>query len=175
MEIETIECPDGHYERCRWLVEHAKKHKNIVDIGCNDGFMFRDLDLNVTETDIQYSFPPEYKNKIKFVEADAHDLPFEDNEFDCAILGDMLEHVKDPVQVIKEACRVSTHTYISVPNEWEWDETKRPFQFAPHIRYYTVTSLIDDLKKASVYDKVNICKIRGGGWSFFCVDHDKYK
>lgn len=173
MEIETVECPDGHYERCRWLVESAKKYKNILDIGCNDGFMFRDLDLNVTETDIQYSFPPQYKDRIKFVEADAHDLPFEDNEFECSILGDMLEHVEDPVKVIKEACRVSKHAYMSTPNEWDWDETKRPFQFAPHIRFYTIPSLIEDLRKALVYDNVHIFKIRGGGWSFFCIEYHK--
>jgi len=168
MEMKTIDCPDGHYERCRWLVEHAKKHKNkILDIGCSDGFMFRDLNLDVVETDMQYSFPSQYRYKIKFVKADAHYLPFKENSFNCAILGDMLEHVKDPVKVIKEAYRVSKYIYITVPNEWEWDETKRPFQFAPHIRFYTETSLMEDLKK--VKSTFDICKIRGGGWCFFCI------
>lgn len=136
--------------------------------------MFRDLAMDVVETDLIHAFPPQYKSKIKFVKADAHHLPYKDNSFKCAILGDMLEHVKDPIQVLKEVDRVSRCVYISVPNEWEWDETKRPFQHAQHIRFYTLQSLTEDLKKGlDISRDLSISKIRGGGWSFFCIKYEK--
>lgn len=177
-EMIVIETNDGHFHRCKWLIENAEKSQetpqnSILDIGCSDGFMFRDIEhLNVTETDIENKFPPEYGDKIKFVESDAHNLPFEDKEFSCSILGDMLEHVKDPVQVLKEALRVSKSVFITVPNEWEWDDEKRPFGFAEHVRFYTYESLKKDLK-LSEYDEehTEIIKINGGGWSFFCVSY----
>ncbi|MDD3813301.1 MAG: class I SAM-dependent methyltransferase [Desulfocapsaceae bacterium] len=174
-ETETVEVPDGHFERCRWLTEQAKKHGNgILDIGCSDGFMFRDLTLSVVEADLIYAFPEQYKGKIKFVKTDALHLPFKDNSFKCTILGDMLEHVEDPVRVLREVSRVSKHAYISVPNEWEWDETKRPFQHSQHIRFYTLYTLISDLERA--FDpscNITVHKARGGGWSFFCVECNK--
>ncbi len=53
-----------------------------------------------------------------FTQCDAHNLPFEDNKYDTAVLGDILEHVKDPVQVIKEAARVSRKVVLTVFEEW---------------------------------------------------------
>lgn len=177
-EISIIETNDGHFHRCKWLIDNAetsqeKPPNTIIDIGCSDGFMFRDLEhLNVTETDIENKFPQEYQDKIKFVKSNAHDLPFEDKEFSCSILGDMLEHVEDPVQVLKEALRVSKSVFITVPNEWEWDDEKRPFGFSEHVRFYTYESLKNDLGLAG-YDEghTEIIKINGGGWSFFCVSY----
>lgn len=175
-ELETVEVPDGHFERCRWLTEQAKKHGDgILDIGCSDGFMFRDLTLGVVEADLIYAFPEQYRYRTKFVKIDALRLPFKDGAFKCTVLGDMLEHVNDPVQVLKEVSRVSKCAYISVPNEWEWDETKRPFQHSQHLRFYTLYTLIADLEKAfGTSHDIRIHKVRGGGWSFFCVEYEKY-
>lgn len=175
-ELKIVETNDGHFHRCKWLIDQAKRYKTkILDIGCNDGFLLRDhiIDekekLDVIETDLQYIFPKEYRYKIKFVKCDAEYLPFKDNSFMCSILGDMLEHVKDPVRVLKNVSRISKNIYMTVPNEWEWNDDKRPFQFAPHLRFYTEKSLREDLNNASLNNKYNIFKLNGGGWSFWCV------
>jgi len=151
-------------------VESAWKWSGlIVDVGCADAFMFRDRpEFDVVYVDIING--PKLHG-LRFIQADAHRLPFRDRIFQTAILGDILEHVKDPSQVLSEAKRVARHIFATVPNEWEWDETKRPFQFAPHIRFYTEETLTQDLK-AGLGPPVNfeIFKIRGGGWSFFCVE-----
>jgi SAM-dependent methyltransferase len=43
---------------------------------------------------------------LRFRQADAHALPFEDNHFDVAFCRFVLEHVADPVQVLREMRRV---------------------------------------------------------------------
>lgn len=171
-KIGVIEVYDGHFERCRWLIENACRYSLILDVGCADGFMFRDKDVNVVEVDIVYKFPLQYKGKVKFVKADAHHLPFKDKSFPCIVLGDMLEHVDNPVQVLREAKRVAFNILITVPNEYEWDETKRPFQFAPHVRFYNLEILNQHLKQA-LGNGSKIIKIRGGGWSFFAVSYSR--
>ena len=82
----------------------------IVNIGCAECPV--DLGPNTVNVDIdKYDVP-------NFIRADAHELPFKDNEFDTAILGDMLEHVLDPVQVLREAGRVSKRVVATIFEEW---------------------------------------------------------
>jgi len=171
--VTEINVSDGHYERCRFLIQNAERNgEKILDVGCADGFMFRDKNLDVVEVDLIYAFGPEYKGRVKFFKSDAHHLPFRDRTFKCVILGDMLEHVKDPIQVLKEAKRVGGSIYITVPDEWEWDEPQRPFQANYHVRFYDLEMLKDHLRKG-LGEGFKIIKIKGGGWSFFCVSYER--
>jgi len=168
-EIKTIMTNDGYFCRCQFLKESAAKSKGkILDIGCNDAFMFRDLDLkNITYFDIENKIPSSYN--LNFVQGNAENLPFEDGEFDTVIIGEVLEHVDSPVQVLKECKRVGKNIYITTPNEWEWTEIKRPFTTKGHIRFFTEDVLKKDLEDAGI-KKYNMFKINGDGWSFFCVE-----
>jgi len=100
----------------------------IVNIGCGEdpcGFGGRatHVDLDV------YNHP-------NFVQADAHNLPFEDQTFDTAILGDMLEHCPDPAKVLFEAARVAKRLVATIYEEW------RLPQEGPNL----------DIAKAEMYD-----------------------
>lgn len=44
-------------------------------------------------------------------------LPFERDEFDFALLCDILEHVKDPIKLLKEAARVGKNVMLKIPVE----------------------------------------------------------
>lgn len=48
-------------------------------------------------------------------DADAADMPFADGAFDYAICSHVLEHVTDPVGVVRELTRVAKAGYIEVP------------------------------------------------------------
>jgi len=111
--------------RFEWIYSKIDLNKKIVDIGCGDAYVWKRFNIyghkNVTLVDIDlYEHP-------NFVRADAHNLPFKDKSFDIALLCEVLEHVRDPVQVLKEAKRVTKEKIlITVPDENEWIGLHRP-------------------------------------------------
>jgi len=119
---EIKELKIGRFE---WLYSVVDLNKKIVDIGCGDAYLWKRFNVygheNVTLVDID-SYP-----HPNFVRADAHNLPFEDKTFDIALLCEILEHVRDPVQVLKEAKRVTKEKIlITVPDEDNWISLYRP-------------------------------------------------
>ena len=120
MEIATITGVD----RFNWILQRCRIGEKIIDIGAQDGHTFNGTPFAgyVISVDLdKYDFPG-------FVQMDAHDLKFSDKEFDIAILGEILEHVENPVQVMKEANRVAKRVLMTVPNEYEWDKSLLPFK-----------------------------------------------
>ena len=111
--------------RCNWI--KSQVFGKIVDIGCNEGMTFTNSPLasQVTGVDIDKWDPPGYAG---FVQADAVSLPFADKEFDCAVVSEILEHVPDPVRVLKEAIRVAKCIVFTVPNEYGWSQNAGPFR-----------------------------------------------
>ena len=117
--IETI----TNIDRRNWILRNCKVGEKIIDIGGNNGSTFNNTQFRpyVTTVDIDiYDIP-------NFYRMDAHNLQFPDGMFDTAILGEILEHVENPVQVLKEANRIAKRVLITVPNEYEWDKSLFPF------------------------------------------------
>ena len=108
-------------DRIVWMRLAVPKDKSVVDIGCNEGHLFADRDRhNVTSVDIDdYDIP-------NFIRANAEELPIEDNKFDMAVLGEVLEHCPNPVKAIKEAKRVAKTVVITVPWEQRWTSDLDP-------------------------------------------------
>ncbi len=79
---------------------------------------------NIIEGDVH--FGPQ--TKIIF---DAHDIPFEDQSFDCIIIQAVLEHVVDPMKCVNEIYRVLSKNGIV------YSET--PFMQQVHMRAYDFT------------------------------------
>jgi ubiquinone/menaquinone biosynthesis C-methylase UbiE len=54
----------------------------------------------------------------RFLHASAHQLPFGDHRFDVVVAAEVLEHLPDPTQGLREMARVSRrHLVLSVPRE----------------------------------------------------------
>ena len=86
-------------------------HGGLLNIGCGDdpagfhrypGAVSFDMDT--------WDFP-------NFVQGDCAHLPFADNSFDTAVLGDVLEHCLDPDQAVREAARVARRVVMTIPEE----------------------------------------------------------
>jgi ubiquinone/menaquinone biosynthesis C-methylase UbiE len=113
-------------DRQEWIWKNVKKTDKILDIGSNQGHLFSGWDrTNIHSVDIdKYDLP-------NFTQADAQKpLPFNDKEFDIAVLGEILEHTDNPVDVLREAMRVCNKLIITVPWEHQWPSKLLPFATA---------------------------------------------
>jgi len=111
-------------DRRQWIHQQIKIGDKIIDIGSSDGWVFKDTPFvqNVTSIDLdQYDIP-------NFIRMNAQNLKFEDNSFDVAVLGEILEHIEDARQVLKEAMRVAKRIIITVPDEANWTKDKCPYE-----------------------------------------------
>lgn len=103
----------------------------ILDIGSSDG-TFTNIVLKHTKADkiIGIDVLPQTvsyakrrfarSKKLSFLVADAHKLPFKDEEFDVVVCLETLEHVENPQQVLSEIKRVlkkSGYLVVLVPSE----------------------------------------------------------
>lgn len=155
----------------RFTINRMLAHGKIIDIGCNTGETFREkatnVDIHSIEEKRRESGDP---NLVipNFVQADANDLPFKDQEFDTAVLGEILEHMDDPVHTLVEAQRVAKMVIFSVPNEHQWAEDKKPFTHYDHKTNFDEQKVFD-LIIASELKLVEYMKINYAGWSYFIV------
>jgi 2-polyprenyl-3-methyl-5-hydroxy-6-metoxy-1,4-benzoquinol methylase len=141
----------------------------IVDIGCSIGGMFGERATNVDRCSLE-----QLRNESKdpnliipnFVHAEAENLPFDSQEYDWAILGDILEHVDDPLIVLNEAQRIAKNVILSVPNEYEWADYNEPFGNSDHRRWFTEPSFSKLLKESGLIVTEYI-KLNYVGWAYF--------
>jgi len=125
----VIEAFKGIIDRRQWVLNRCKKGEKILDIGSADGWVFRGSSLEpyITSIDLDvYDLP-------NFIQMNAHDLTdptksFPDKTFDVAILGELLEHVDDPVKVLKGANRVAKRLLITVPDPAHWIQEYYPYE-----------------------------------------------
>jgi len=94
-----------------------------LDLGCGDGLFLEMLKKKgITGVGLDVSEEAIKKCRAKGLRAEVFDfsnqkLPFKDNQFDCVVALDVLEHLYFPLKTIKEAARVSTkYIIVSVPN-----------------------------------------------------------
>lgn len=112
------------------------KGKRILDVGAGDGLIAdvlkaKGVELDVTAVDLAR------QHGVDVVLGDAAALPFGDASFDAVFLGDVIEHLPDPVPALREAHRVlepGGTLYVTTPPE---RQPLRPY----HYREYTPDKL----------------------------------
>ncbi len=106
------------------------ENKHILDIGCGLGtYIKRFLDysphvygLDVDEERLKIGA----MNLTNLALGKSETLPFKDNTFDITFMNEVLEHVEDDVETVKEVLRVTRpggHVVIYVPNRLYLFET----------------------------------------------------
>lgn len=134
----------------------------LLDFGCGK-MPYRNMILEESELkeyiglDIETALTYDSKIKPDFI-WDGNAMPFSNEEFDCAMGTEVLEHCPDAEKVLKEVYRVlKTKGFIfgTVPFLWPLHET-------PHDEYrYTPFSLKRHLENAG-FTKIEI--MAHGGW-----------
>jgi len=103
--------------------------ERVLDIGCGTGnhlIMFNKLGLNVSGVDASPHMVREAKSRLghraTIKVGMAEDLPFDDNEFDLAVLVNTLEFLDKPLLALREAGRVANRkVFIGVFNSLSWN------------------------------------------------------
>lgn len=119
----------------RDITRHFSTEAELLDVGCG-GAWLADHFAHYTGVDgSAEAVAAAAERGITVLHVDVDEgLPFGDERFDAVVLKDVLEHVNDPVAVVKESARVlkpAGRIFASSPDaqRWVWDDYthRRPF------------------------------------------------
>jgi len=110
------------------LLPYIKENVKILDIGCYDGAMldairksanqidYTGIDADSKALDIAASRGA----KVLKLNIESDNLPFQSDSFDIIIIGEVLEHLKDPARILsfaKNVLKTKGILLVSLPNE----------------------------------------------------------
>ena len=146
-DIAATEMNDLQKARLVAMYRLCKGKDRMIDIGCNSGYAV-DFAPKAKWYGVDCSMALVEKACKRGMRADignAENLEYHyDNFFKTAVLGEILEHVFEPVQVMREAARVAWYSVVgSVPTESSrWGKhTIQGHKF--HVRAFSEQELTD--------------------------------
>lgn len=106
-------------DRINWLCKQVQGPR-VLDVGCSQGIaslLIGRAGHEVTGIDVETSAlefarellraePRNVRDRVAFESVDATQIPYEDDSYDSAVLGCVLEHLVDPQAVLREIVRV---------------------------------------------------------------------
>jgi len=165
-DIAATEMDELQRARLSAMYRMCKGKDKMLDIGCNSGYAV-DFAPKAKWYGVDCSQELVIKAGKRGMITDignAENLNHFDNFFKTAVLGEILEHVFDPVQVVREAARVAWYSVVgSVPTEnSRWGKhTIQGHEF--HVRAFNEKEL-DDL--LSPFGRVKIRIVAGQFYVF---------
>ena len=134
--------------------------RNVLEVGCGIGFLTsylaKEYKWNVTGIDLDSEQVKRAKidNKendyLRFFEADATDLPFENNEFDVILSFDVLHHIPNWDKALNEISRVLRLNGIYILNDLALPRfTAKTFKglLSNYMGVYSVDDIVNQFKR----------------------------
>lgn len=124
VEVDLAAAPDTSHAK---MVELVGSNKRVLDVGCSTGYLARVLNgLGNTVAGVEYDAAAAKEaepdlEKLVVGDLEALDLvaEFGEGSFDVVVFGDVLEHLRDPLPVLRRARPLLApggSVIISVPN-----------------------------------------------------------
>jgi SAM-dependent methyltransferase len=121
----------GGFERSLDELLDRAAPRTLLDVGCGEGVLVqrwaqrlrdgRVVGIDLEEESIQEGWARHRAPNLEYRVMEAQKLPFVDGEFDLASAVEVLEHVPDPEQTLREMARCAArHLLVSVPREPLW-------------------------------------------------------
>jgi ubiquinone/menaquinone biosynthesis C-methylase UbiE len=147
----------AHQPFWEYVSRYANTHDRILDVGGGEGshsVKLQDMGFKMVCVDIN----PDYikVSQQKGVEShvmDATALDYADNSFDLVLLFEVLEHVENFEDILKEAKRVAKkYVLITVPNSGDFKDlepylTYDHFLAKDHVNFFSKDDIEDILSK----------------------------
>ncbi|HWH31473.1 MAG TPA: class I SAM-dependent methyltransferase [Egibacteraceae bacterium] len=105
-------------------VQAGAPDARVLEVGCGEGEIAQRLrarwpevtGLDLPDAGLRQAW--DGVDGVRFLHGDAERLPFPDGAFDVVVAVEVLEHLRDPAQGLRELARVSRgHLVLSVPRE----------------------------------------------------------
>jgi len=140
----------GGLKATKELIElcHIDKGKYVLDVGCGIGttachlaknYGCRVVGVDISEKMIHWSNERAKRegveNRVKFMVADAQNLPFEDALFDVGICESVNAFIEDKQRAISEYVRVTKPKGYVGLNEATWIKTPPPTEFVEYFSH----------------------------------------
>jgi ubiquinone/menaquinone biosynthesis C-methylase UbiE len=135
---------------------------SLLDAGCGDGFQcqrFSGRFQHVVGCDISLAraqFAQQHSPGAKFLSASLSSLPFRSHTFDVITLCEVLEHMEEPVTVLRELARVSRrYVLITVPYKQKpqiilCPHCSKPFPIDGHLHMFVDATFQTTLEQAGL-------------------------
>ena len=119
----------------RDVTRHFPSGSKLLDVGCGSAWLAEHFpDYTGIDGSPEAVAAAHAKGRSVTLASVDEPLPFPDSSFDAAVVKDLLEHVRDPVGVVREVRRVvrpGGRVFASSPDaqRWVWDDYthRRPF------------------------------------------------
>jgi methionine biosynthesis protein MetW len=109
------------------IVSNVTKNNRVLDCGCGDGTLLETLRKQKQVIGYGIDFDSEnvmacIKKGVSVFQGDINDglKEMPDQSFDVVILSHTLQQVRNPIEIIKEMCRVGKHAIVTFPNFAHW-------------------------------------------------------
>ncbi len=156
-------------------------HSSIIEIGAGDGAMLVELAsrgfgdsycaIDVSQEAVTKLASRDIPSLAEASAFDGETIPYDDRQFDLAMLNHVAEHLDNPRRMIREAARVARHVVLQVPLEdtlWlGWDFVRSPgghvnFYSPKSFRHLTQSCDLEVLKQITVNPSLAVHRHRAG-------------
>ena len=144
--------------------------RNALDVGCGNGFSTyyvaeRIPDITAVDRSEHMLERHPLRGSANLLSADARHLPFEDNSFDLVYAWEVLHHIPDPSEVLREMARVSRR-YVLVAEPNRYNPALFAYALADPEHRWTLRFSLNYMRRQCRQAGLRVVRADIGGWIF---------